>query len=127
RFPAPIWHRSDGGPFIGTGCIVVMRDPDTGWINSGTYRVQLHDAQTLGIYISPGKHGRLIRQKYWERGEACPVAVSVGHDPLLLLMGGLEVGYGKDEYDMAGGVGGGPGRGCAAAGTWAAGPGRGRG
>src|SRR5215471_251937 len=28
RFPAPIWHRRDGGPFIGSGSIVIMRDPD---------------------------------------------------------------------------------------------------
>ena len=54
-FPAPVWHSGDGGRYIGTGCIVVMRDPDTGWVNSGTYRVQLHDEQTLGLYISPGQ------------------------------------------------------------------------
>jgi len=108
RFPAPVWHRDDGGRFLGTGNIVVMRDPDSGWVNCGTYRVQAHDAQTLGIYISPGKHGRLIRQKYWERGEACPVAVSMGHDPLMLLLGGLEVDYGKNEYDVAGAIRGEP-------------------
>jgi UbiD family decarboxylase len=108
RFPAPLWHAGDGGRFIGTGCIVVMRDPDTGWVNSGTYRVQLHDRQTLGIYISPGKHGRLIRDRYWARGQACPVAVSVGHDPLLLLLGGLEVDYGTNEYDVAGAIRGQP-------------------
>jgi 4-hydroxy-3-polyprenylbenzoate decarboxylase len=108
RFPAPRWHERDGGRYIGTGCIVVMRDPDTGWVNSGTYRVQLHDEQTLGIYISPGKHGRLIRDKYWARGQACPVAVSVGHDPLLLLLGGLEVDYGTNEYDVAGAIRGEP-------------------
>jgi UbiD family decarboxylase len=108
QFPAPVWHPGDGGRFLGTGGIVVMRDPDSGWINCGTYRVQAHDAQTVGLYISPGKHGRMIRQKYWERGEACPVAVSVGHDPLLLLLGGLEVDYGKNEYDMAGALRGEP-------------------
>jgi UbiD family decarboxylase len=108
QFPAPLWHRGDGGRYLGTGNIVVMRDPDTGWVNCGTYRVQVHDAQTAGIYISPGKHGRLIRQKYWERGEPCPVAVSVGHDPLLLLLGGLEVDYGTSEYDVAGALRGAP-------------------
>ena len=108
RFPAPIWHEGDGGRYIGTGCIVVMRDPDSGWINSGTYRVQLHDDKTLGLYISPGKHGRLIRDKYWARGEACPVAISCGHDPLLLLLGGLEVDYGTCEYDVAGAIYGEP-------------------
>src|SRR5215216_1425542 len=104
KFPAPVWHEGDGGRYIGTGCIVVTRDPDTGWVNAGTYRVQLHDEHTLGIYISPGKHGRMIRDKYWARGQACPVAVSVGHDPLLLLLGGLEVDYGTNEYDVAGGI-----------------------
>lgn len=108
RFPAPVWHAGDGGRYIGTGCIVVMRDSDTGWVNSGTYRVQLHDEQTLGLYISPGKHGRMIRDKYWARGQACPVAVSVGHDPLLLLLGGLEVDYGRNELDLAGAIYGEP-------------------
>ncbi|MEE8518789.1 MAG: UbiD family decarboxylase, partial [Dehalococcoidia bacterium] len=104
KFPAPFWHSEDGGPYIGTGNIVVMRDPDTGWVNAGTYRVQAHDATTAGIMISPGKHGRIIREKYWDRGEACPVAVSLGHDPLLLLLGGLEVDFGADEFAEAGGI-----------------------
>lgn len=108
RFPAPVWHSGDGGAYLGTGNIVVMKDPDTGWINAGTYRVQVHDANTLGIMISPGKHGRMIREKYWARGQACPVAVSFGHDPLLLLLGGLEVDYGVNEYDVAGGIRGEP-------------------
>src|SRR5262249_52459482 len=38
-FPAPIWHARDGGPFIGSGSIVVMRDPDEGWVNASIYRV----------------------------------------------------------------------------------------
>ena len=30
KFPVPVWHRKDGGPYIGSGSIVVMRDPDSG-------------------------------------------------------------------------------------------------
>jgi UbiD family decarboxylase len=104
QFPAPFWHSEDGGNYLGTGNIVITKDPDTGWVNAGTYRVQVHDDKTLGIMISPGKHGRIIREKYWARGEACPVAVSFGHDPLLLLMGGLEIDYGEDEFAVAGGI-----------------------
>ena len=104
QFPAPFWHSEDGGSYLGTGNIVVMRDPDTGWVNAGTYRVQVHEKNKLGIMISPGKHGRMIREKYWAKGEACPVAVSFGHDPLLLLLGGLEVDYGEDEFAVAGGI-----------------------
>src|SRR5881275_1445445 len=36
KFPAPQWHRKDGGRYIGTGCYNVIRDPDEGWINCGT-------------------------------------------------------------------------------------------
>jgi 4-hydroxy-3-polyprenylbenzoate decarboxylase len=108
KFPAPLWHPQDGGRYLGTGDLVIMRDPDSGWTNAGTYRVQVHDEKTLGIYISAGKHGRLIRDKYWARGEACPVAISFGHNPLLLIIGGLEVDYGTDEFSVAGGLRGEP-------------------
>ena len=39
-FPAPMWHELDGGPYIGTGCVHIYKDPDTGWINVGAYRAQ---------------------------------------------------------------------------------------
>ena len=73
KFPAPKWHPKDGGRYIGTGCYNVMRDPDDGWINCGTYRVMIHDEKSLGFYISPGKHGRQMRDKYQARGERMPV------------------------------------------------------
>mgnify|MGYP003336591853 CR=1 FL=1 len=37
--------------------------------------------------MSPGKHGRQIREKYWKQGKPCPVLISCGHDPLLFLAG----------------------------------------
>ena len=30
EYPAPVWHSRDGGRYIGTGDLVVVRDPDTG-------------------------------------------------------------------------------------------------
>ena len=53
----------------------MTRDPDDGWINCGTYRVMIHDEKTVGFYISPGKHGRIMRDKYLARGEPMPVAI----------------------------------------------------
>ena len=40
KIPTPVWHEHDGGPFIGTACMVVMKDPHTGWVNYGCYRIQ---------------------------------------------------------------------------------------
>jgi 4-hydroxy-3-polyprenylbenzoate decarboxylase len=107
-FPAPRWHEEDGGQYIGTGCLVVMRDPDSGWVNTGAYRVQLHDERTAGIMITRGRNGDVIMRKYWERGLACPVAVSLGHHPLFLMLAGIPIPEGVCEYDFAGGICGQP-------------------
>lgn len=107
-FPTPMWHALDGGRYIGTGSFDVTRDPEDGWVNLGTYRVMVHDKNTLGYYISPGKHGRMHRQKYFERGERCPVAMVFGGDPLQFLGSCTEVPLGVCEYEWAGGVRGTP-------------------
>ena len=108
KFPVPQVHELDGGRYIGTGCLIITRDPDEGWINFGTYRVMVHDEKSVAFYISPGKHGNLQRQKYFDRKEPCPVVVCVGQDPLLFLASGNEVAYGLSEYDYAGGFKGEP-------------------
>ena len=108
KFPAPKWHEPDGGRYIGTGSFNVTRDPDEGWINCGTYRVMIHDAKTAGFYISPGKHGRQMRDKYQARGEPMPVAVVCGGDPMTFLMACSEVPYGVSEYEIVGGMRGKP-------------------
>ncbi len=102
--PTPRWHEHDGGHYIGTGCMVVMKDPDTGWINYGAYRVQAHGRNVASVMISKGKHGNLIMRRYHERGEACPIAVVAGMHPALFMVAGLEIPYGKNEYDAAGGL-----------------------
>jgi len=103
RFPVPLLHELDGGRYLGTDDLVIMRDPEDGWVNCGTYRVMVHDARRLGIWISPGKQGRQIREKYFRQGKPCPVLVSCGHDPLLFLAGGNELRSGLSEFDYAGG------------------------
>ncbi|MDH5750220.1 MAG: UbiD family decarboxylase, partial [Rhodospirillales bacterium] len=103
KFPVPFLHELDGGRYIGTGDLIIMRDPDDQWVNIGTYRVMVHDKNTVGLWMSPGKHGRLIREKYFNKDKPCPVLISVGHDPLLFLSAGNEVEYGTSEFAHAGG------------------------
>ena len=108
KFPTPKWHELDGGRYIGTGSIDITRDPDEGWVNWGTYRVMIHDKDTVGFYISPGKHGRIQREKYISTGRPCKIAMSFGHDPLVFLAGSIEVPYAIPEYEFIGGVRGEP-------------------
>ena len=81
KFPVPKRHERDGGRYIGTGHTVILKDPETGRINMGTYRLQVHDGKTLGIHASEGKDGRFILDKYREMGKPCPVVAMVGIDP----------------------------------------------
>jgi len=105
KFPTPRWHENDGDArYLGTGCSVVLRDPDTDEIKLGCYRIQVHDRNTVGLYITPNKRGAIIRQKYWDRGASCRVAVSIGHDPLVFLGGGgmLTRGGRQKDYGVLG-------------------------
>lgn len=107
-FPTPMWHPEDGGRYIGTGCAIVTRDPDEGWVNLGCYRVMIHDRNHVGVYISPGKHGRQMRDAYFARQEPCPVAVVCGMDPLIFAAATLEVPFGVSEYEWSGAIRGEP-------------------
>src|SRR5262249_54867115 len=105
RVPAPFWHRDDGGPYIGSGSIVVMRDPDDGWINASIYRVQVQDRTKVTIQFDhEGRHGAMIARKFWDRGKACPVAVVNGEHPALFVAGFEYLSAGASEYDFAGAI-----------------------
>ncbi|MDZ4245483.1 MAG: UbiD family decarboxylase, partial [Dehalococcoidia bacterium] len=107
KFPTPRWNELDGGRYIGTGDAIITRDPDDGWTNVGTYRVMVHDKNTLGFHMSPGKHGRIHYEKLHARGKPCPIAVSIGHHPLVYRVGCLEFSPGI-EYGLLGAIAGSP-------------------
>ena len=108
RFPTPRYNIGDGGRYIGTGHLTITRDPEEGWINIGTYRIMIHDGQSLALYMSPGRHARIQMEKYFAQKRPFPVALSLGHDPLLFMASAFEVPYGLSEYDFAGGLRGEP-------------------
>jgi UbiD family decarboxylase len=108
KFPAPKWHELDGGKYIGTASYDITRDPDNGDVNLGTYRVMVSDKNHLFFFVSPGKHGRIHRDKFFARKEPCPIVVVVGGDPLLYMFAANEVPPGVCEYDWAGAVRGEP-------------------
>jgi len=106
KFPAPKWHELDGGRYIGTGDCVIMRDPEEDWVNFGTYRIQVHDKDKTTVRVVHSHDGRIIAQKYWSKGMACPAAISCGQAPLLYAAAGWRgLSWGVSEYDFAGGLG----------------------
>jgi UbiD family decarboxylase len=103
-FPTPQWHDGDGGRYIGTACMVITRDPDSGWVNVGTYRACVQGPDRLSLWMLGNRHAKAIAEKYWERGRSCPIAVVVGQDPILSTAAAIAAPSGMSEYDLAGGL-----------------------
>jgi UbiD family decarboxylase len=108
KFPVPRWHELDGGRYIGTDDLVVTRDPEEGWVNVGTYRIMVHGRDHMGLHMSPGKHGRVHRDKHHADGKPLPIAVSFGHHPINFLVASTDVPNRVNEYAYAGGITGQP-------------------
>ena len=96
-------------PIIGSGSIVIMRDPDGGWINASIYRVQVHGRNKVTVQFDHGgRHGAIIAKKYWDQGKPCPLAVVNGEDPALFIAGFEYLPAGQSEYEFAGAIKGAP-------------------
>jgi len=104
QLPVPRYHAADGGRYLGTGCALIVKDPDSDFVNMGTYRMQVHAGNKLGIWMSPGQQGRQICQRYWDLGLAAPVVVAISLDPLTFMASHTKIPWGKNELEMAGGL-----------------------
>jgi UbiD family decarboxylase len=97
-------NRGDGGFFIDKAS-VVSRDPDA-WNdddleNVGIYRLQVKDRNRLGIQIVP-QHDLAIHLSHAEaRGDDLPIALAVGNEPVISLVGAIPGLYGQMKYKMA--------------------------
>lgn len=109
-FPVPKFFPLDGGRYIGTMVFVVLRDPETGDVNLGTYRMQMQGANRCGVQILPGKRGDRIMKKYKAMGKKMPAAAVIGCDPLIFMAGTLmhKGPKGVSDYDITGTVRGQP-------------------
>lgn len=107
RFPVPKFFPLDGGRYIGTMVFVVLKDPETGETNLGTYRMQMLDKKTCGVQILPGKRGERIMKKYAKMGKKMPAAAVIGCDPLIFMAGTL-MHKGANDFDITGTVRGQP-------------------
>jgi UbiD family decarboxylase len=102
KFPVPWWNERDGGRYIGTWHQIICKDPESDWVNVGTYRVMVHDEKTLGIQFSPFQHVAMIFAKYQKMNKAMPVAMTVGSDPASMLVAITPFPAGMSEWEMAG-------------------------
>jgi UbiD family decarboxylase len=107
-FPAQRMWPLDGGMYLGTADSVITKDPETGRINVGTYRMMIKGPREIGVYTSPGKDGGNDRDKWWKMGKPAPIAAAYGIDPLLFLVGAMSLPKTESEYEYYSGIKGSP-------------------
>jgi UbiD family decarboxylase len=87
---------------------VVTKDPETGRINVGTYRMMIKGPREVGVYTSPGKDATIDREKWWKMGKPMPIAACYGIDPLLFLVAATSLPKTESEYEYYSGINGAP-------------------
>ncbi len=102
------WHQRDSGPYPGSMSISITKDPDTGALNAGAYRMSTLGKNRLSWGAAPYSHGRQHYIKYERRGEPMPMAVVTGCDPSILIAGATRTPPGINEFHLAGALRGEP-------------------
>ncbi|AEA47832.1 menaquinone biosynthesis decarboxylase [Archaeoglobus veneficus] len=102
KFPILKCWPNDAGPFI-TLPAVITKDPETGELNVGMYRMQVFDGKTTGMHWQIHKHGAMHFRKLAEKGEdKLEVAVAIGVDPAILYASTAPLPENLSEFMFAG-------------------------
>ena len=104
--PIPRHSEHDSAPYITAG-VIVARNPKTGVQNVSIQRIQVKDGHRLQALILP-RHLSAFHTMAEELGEALPIAIVIGVDPLTLLASQAVVGIDRDELEIAGSLHGAP-------------------
>ena len=91
----------DGGRYI-TLPMVFSREPVTGRMNCGMYRVQIISGKTAAIHWGEQADGARHFKAWQARGKPMPVAIAIGGDPVLTYSAGVPLPGGIDEVSFAG-------------------------
>lgn len=102
RFPTPRIHANDGGRYIQTYGMNIVRTPDGSWTNWSINRMMLAGKNRLACLIPPPQHMGIIRAKWAALGQPMPIVTALGVEPGLPMVGGLPLPEGADESQFLG-------------------------
>lgn len=102
------WHQYDHGPFPGTLSVSITKDPETGILNAGIYRMETLGKNLLGWGAPEYTHGRQHYIKYERMNKPMPMAVITGYDPIIFIVACTRTPPGIDEFQLAGALRGEP-------------------
>lgn len=101
KFPAVVGHDGDGGRYINTGGINIVRTPDGRWTNWSTNRGEIIDRNHMTGLWMKGQHNGMIWRMWQAEGKDMPWAVAMGVSPVVATQAGSRCPDWVDEYDRA--------------------------
>ena len=108
QFPIPRINIHDGSFYISKP-MIITKDPDSGWVNVGMYRMMVMNRNKTGMMaLTATAHANLHFKKYRDRGQDMPMAVALGTEPVLPMVAGSWQPEGWNEFDFAGAIRGEP-------------------
>ncbi|KAG8408185.1 Ferulic acid decarboxylase 1 [Metarhizium acridum] len=100
--PMPFLHQHDGGKFIQTFGMYIVRSPDGSWVNWSITRAMLHGKRTLVGPVIPSQDIGVIREMWRQQGKDMPFALCFGVPPAAIMVSGMPLPKGVNESDYIG-------------------------
>ncbi|AIA06623.1 UbiD family decarboxylase [Streptomyces noursei] len=102
RFPTPLLHEGDGGPYVNTWGTIIARTPDGSFTNWSIARIMMIDGKHMtGLVVHP-QHIAQVWQQWADRGEPMPFALVQGGEPALPFISGMPLPDGVEESGYLG-------------------------
>jgi phenylphosphate carboxylase alpha subunit len=101
KLPVPYIHDGDGGRYIQTAGINIVRSPDGAWTNWSVNRAMMVDKNHITGLVIPEQHIGLIHGMWNERGESTPWALALGVPPAAMIAAGAPMPAHVNESDFA--------------------------
>lgn len=106
--PIPWIHEADGGRYVNTFGVIIVRSPDGAWTNWSVARQMLVDARRMAGGVASSQHLGMIHAQWRSLGKPTPFATALGVDPLIPFLAGMPLPSGVSEADVVGGYRGAP-------------------
>ncbi|MEU6381791.1 UbiD family decarboxylase [Streptomyces sp. NPDC046909] len=102
RFPTPLLHEGDGGPYVNTWGTIVARTPDGSFTNWSIARIMMIDGKHMTGLVMHPQHIAYVWQQWADRGEPMPFALVQGGNPALPFISGMPLADGVEEAGYLG-------------------------
>lgn len=108
QLPAPLLHQSDGGKYVQTYGMHIVKSPDGSWVNWSIARAMVDDRNHLtGLVIEP-QHIWQMHQKWKAIGNDMPWALAFGVPPAAIMAASMPLPDGLSEAEYIGSLVGQP-------------------